>query len=126
METKIPHHVPGEPIDADTLMNIVYDHLASWAADRGPWYGQGCGDDSRDGYKLAHAQFQMALDEAARLARKNGYVDGLKFASETIERQREHMPESEAIDDATVTYLARIADEIARHEPGHDKPANSF
>jgi hypothetical protein len=56
----------------------------------------------------------------------DGFVYGLKLARKIIERQREHMPVSEAIDDATVTYLARISDEIARREPGHDKPANSF
>ena len=76
--TKIPHHVPGEPIDADTLMNIVHDNHNCEG-----WIAQGCGDDSRDGYKLATKQFQMALDEAVRQAREKGYVDGLKFASET-------------------------------------------
>ena len=55
-----------------------------------------------------------------------GYVGGLKTARNIIEQGRKNMPESEAIDDATVFFLARLAELIARYEPGHDKPANSF
>lgn len=65
------------------------------------------------------------------------YVGGMKFAREVIERElkkrtdnpqpigKDALP-TEHIEDFAVPCLARIGDQIARYEPGHDKPANGF
>ena len=120
--TSAASYVPGAVDEAYSAIESAQSQLET---DLSNWNGDYDGPKDRAEERYSN-DVREALENLARQAREKGYVDGLKFASETIERQREHMPESEAIDDATVTYLARIADEIARHEPGHDKPANSF
>lgn len=54
------------------MMNIVYSNHRS----EPPiiWECEGCGDDKRDGYKLAMKQFQTTLDEHARRAREKAIV----------------------------------------------------
>lgn len=57
------------------------------------------------------------------------YVGGLKFARSIIEKERKRFGKgfgNELIDDFSVNCLAKMAGEIARYEPGHDKPANAL
>ncbi len=61
-------------IDVDDIMNAVYAHVGG---DDRPikWECEGCGDDSRDGYKLAVKEIQALLDKHYENAKREMRVE---------------------------------------------------